>query len=47
LLVRCYDERGREVEYYRYDRPIAPAGLTDADFDPDTLWRKPAAPKTP
>ena len=36
------DEKGQEVEYYRYDRLIAPANLDDDDFNPDKLW---AAPK--
>jgi len=31
---------GREVEYYRFDQFRIPAGLTDADFDPETMGKK-------
>jgi hypothetical protein len=39
ILVAAFNEAGREVEYYFFDqlRPISP---TDADFDPDRLWKK-------
>jgi Protein of unknown function (DUF1571) len=39
VLVTTLDESGRQVEYYWWDqfKPIRP---TDADFDPDRLWRK-------
>jgi len=39
LLVTTLDESGRQVEYYWWDhlKPIRP---TDADFNPDRLWRK-------
>jgi hypothetical protein len=46
LLVITYDDKGTEVEYYRYDRLIAPANLDDDDFNPDKLWAAPRpAPK--
>ena len=42
------DERGQEVEYYRYDRLQAPVHLDAADFNPDKVWapqpRRPAGP---
>jgi hypothetical protein len=41
MLVITYDDQGKEVEYYHYDRLIAPAHLDDADFDPDKLWNNP------
>jgi hypothetical protein len=39
VLVVALNETGREVEYYFFDqlRPFKP---TDADFDPDRLWKK-------
>lgn len=37
-LIQTYDDRGVEVEYYRYDRVQYPVGLDEADFDPDRLW---------
>jgi hypothetical protein len=39
ILVTAYNESGREVEYYFFDqlKPIKP---TDADFDPDRLWKR-------
>jgi hypothetical protein len=39
-LVVTHDDRGREVEYYRYDRFQFPIPLDDADFDPDRLGGK-------
>lgn len=45
LLVATYDDKGREVEYYRYDRLQAPVSLDDDDFNPDKLWAAPAKPK--
>jgi hypothetical protein len=42
MLVVTYDDKGQEVEYYRYDRLQAPVNLDDDDFNPDKLW---AAPK--
>jgi hypothetical protein len=38
LLVVTYDDKGNEVEYYRYDRLMTPANLDDDDFNPDKLW---------
>jgi hypothetical protein len=34
-------EGGREVEYYRFDRIRSPAGLTDAEFDPERMGKEP------
>lgn len=46
-LVVTYDDKGNEVEYYRYDRLITPANLDDDDFNPDKVWtpQKPASPQ--
>jgi hypothetical protein len=41
MLVVTYDETGREVEYYRYDRLQAPLNLDEDDFNPDKQWAKP------
>jgi hypothetical protein len=41
VLVITRDERGREVEYYLYDRLQYPVRLDDDDFDPDKLWSRP------
>lgn len=38
MLVITYDDKGNEVEYYRYDRLMTPANLDDDDFNPDKLW---------
>jgi len=38
LLILTYDDRNQEVEYYHYDRLIAPAALDADDFNPDKLW---------
>jgi hypothetical protein len=43
MLVVTYDDKGNEVEYYRYDRLISPANLDDDDFNPDKLWAAPPA----
>jgi hypothetical protein len=40
MLIRTLDERGAEVEYYRYDRLLTGVKLDDTDFDPDSLWGK-------
>ncbi|HTU92176.1 MAG TPA: DUF1571 domain-containing protein [Gemmataceae bacterium] len=40
MLVITYDDKGNEVEYYRYDRLMAPANLDDDDFNPDKLWQQ-------
>ena len=37
-LVTVRDDRGQEVEYYRYDRLQFPVRLDDNDFNPDKLW---------
>jgi hypothetical protein len=37
-LILTHDEKGQEVEYYRYERYLFPAKLDDADFDPNLLW---------
>jgi Protein of unknown function (DUF1571) len=41
VLISTRDERGREVEYYRYDRLQFPVGLDADDFNPDKIWAKP------
>lgn len=43
MLLTTQDERGQEVEYYRYDRLQESVRLDDRDFDPDLMWGKPAA----
>lgn len=40
MLVITYDDKGNEVEYYRYDRMMTPANLDDDDFNPDKLWQQ-------
>ena len=37
-LILTHDEKGREVEYYHYDRLQFDVRLDDDDFDPDRLW---------
>jgi hypothetical protein len=39
-LIITHDERGQEVEYYRYTRYMLQAHLDDTDFDPK-MWDKP------
>jgi hypothetical protein len=39
-LVVTRDERGQEVEYYRFDRFQSRVKLDDKDFDPDQLFGK-------
>jgi hypothetical protein len=41
VLVTARDEKGQEVEYYRYDLLMYPVRLDNDDFDPDKLWGKP------
>ncbi|HEY7423643.1 MAG TPA: DUF1571 domain-containing protein [Gemmataceae bacterium] len=41
MLVLTYDDKGHEVEYYRYDRLQTPVNLDDDDFNPDKLWPAP------
>ncbi len=38
MLVVTYDDKGQEVEYYRYDRLQTPVNLDDDDFNPEKLW---------
>jgi hypothetical protein len=38
-LIIAWDEHQNEVEYYCYDRLEYPANLTDADFNPDIIWK--------
>jgi hypothetical protein len=40
VLVITKDERGQEVEYYRFDRFQKNVKLDDDDFNPDKLWKK-------
>ncbi|HXD86186.1 MAG TPA: DUF1571 domain-containing protein [Urbifossiella sp.] len=40
VLVILFDASGKEMEYYRYTHLKAPAGLTDANFDPARLGKK-------
>jgi len=41
VLVITRDDKGQEVEYYRYDRIQFPVKLDADDFDPDKLWKAP------
>jgi hypothetical protein len=45
MLICTVDERGQEVEYYRFAWLQPSVKLDDADFDPDQLWGKTAAPQ--
>jgi hypothetical protein len=45
MLIVTHNERGDEVEYYRYDRLQFPVKLDDDDFNPDKVWAKPTAEK--
>jgi hypothetical protein len=38
VLIVTTDNRGNEVEYYRYDRLQISVRLDDDDFNPDKLW---------
>lgn len=38
MVIVGKDDRGQEVEYYRYDRLQPGVKLDDSDFDPDRLW---------
>lgn len=40
VLISTLDDKGKEVEYYCFDRFKNPAKLTDADFNPDRLQGK-------
>ena len=46
VLVTARDDKGQEVEYYRYDRLQYPVRLDNDDFDPDKLWGKPGGGRT-
>lgn len=39
ILITTFGDTGREVEYYWFDQ-VKPTKFTDADFDPDRLWKK-------
>jgi hypothetical protein len=39
ILVATLDATGRQAEYYWWDQ-VTPIRPTEADFDPDRLWRK-------
>jgi hypothetical protein len=39
VLVITRDDKGQEVEYYRYDQILFPVKLDADDFDPDKLWK--------
>ncbi len=41
VLVTTRDDKGQEVEYYRYDRLQYPVRLDDDDFNPDKVWGRP------
>jgi hypothetical protein len=41
MLICTVDERGQDVECYRYAWLQPSVKLDDADFDPDQLWGKP------
>jgi hypothetical protein len=45
VLIQTFDEKGQEVEYYRYDRLQPAVALDDYDFNPDALWKKAPLPK--
>jgi hypothetical protein len=40
MLIVGKDEKGNEVEYYRYDRLQSNVKLDDNDFHPEALWGK-------
>jgi Protein of unknown function (DUF1571) len=42
VLILTYDEHGKEVEYYRYERYLLSVHLDDDDFNPDKVFKKPA-----
>ena len=39
-LILTEDDKGKMVEYYRYDRFQFPVRLDERDFNPDVLWEK-------
>ncbi len=40
VLVFALDPKGKEAEYYLFEKVKSPAGLTDADFNPARLGKK-------
>jgi hypothetical protein len=46
VLLLCVDDKGQEVEYYRYDRVMS-VKLDDADFNPDNLGASTKMAKNP
>lgn len=40
LLVTTFENNGKEVEYYCFDRIQCPVRFTDADFNPEMAWGK-------
>ena len=40
VLVIAHDHEGKEVEYYCFDRMSTNLRLTDADFDPEVVFKK-------
>ena len=40
VLVVMFDNTGKEVEYYCFDRFQSAVRFTDADFDPDKVWSR-------
>jgi len=40
VLVITHDHAGQEVEYYCFDRMTTKLRLTDADFDPEVVFKK-------
>ena len=43
MLIITYDDKNQEVEYYHYDRLLAPGHLDADDFNPEKLWSQPKA----
>ena len=46
VLLVCVDDKGQEVEYYRYDQ-IMTVKLDDADFNPDNMGASTKMAKQP
>ena len=46
VLLVCVDDKGQEVEYYRYDKIMA-VKLDDADFNPDNMGASTKMAKQP
>jgi len=45
VLATLFNERGQEVDYYRFDRLQLDIRLDDSDFDPARMGRRPAPDK--